>query len=401
MEKERRLAGGGLALIGVLLVAANLRPSITSVGPVIGDIEATTGISTAEASLLVSLPVVCFAITSPIAPRLAGRFRMRTLLAVSLLALAAGIVLRSVPVDAFLWVGSVLIGAPIGLMNVLLPALVKRDFPDRIGRVTGLYAGVMTGVAALASGIAVPIAGEEQEGWRLAIGVWAGLALIGAAFLLFLVRSHPNVHVHEHREHLPTGGFFWRSPLAWQATGFMSASCAGFYAFIAWWPSITQEDGFSDSAAGLQLFALQGVAVVSSLAGASLIQRGVSQPAIGVGVGLLNVVALAGMLLLPDLAFAWAVLAGVAAGAMMVFALSLFGLRTRDGDDAASLSGMGQTVGYAIGAVFPFLLGALEDVTGSWTVPLLVLLGVAVVQAGFGRLAGRDRYVTRGGDVAG
>lgn len=394
-DGNRRLAGVGLALAGVLLVGANLRPALTSVGPVIDDIQVSASISSAEASLLITLPLICFAASSTFAPRLAAHIPVRVLLAASLLALSIGIVLRSIPENSLLWIGSVVIGVAIGIVNVLLPVLVKAEFPERIGSVTGLYSAVQGGVAALASGLAVPIAGRDGDDWRLAIGFWAGLALIGFAVLVaqhgrLALAGPTDVPPPRHR------GFFWRSLLAWQVTFFMACTSIVFYAFVAWLPAIAQEEGFSDGAGGLQLFVLQMAAIFASLAAAALIERRPTQSRLGVTIAVLHVISVLGLLTAPDLAFLWAALAGLGAGAGIVLALSLFGLRTRNERDAASLSGMTQCIAYSIAAMGPLLLGILHDSTGSWTAPLLVLLAVGLVQLPLAHLAGRPLFVADG-----
>src|SRR5699024_5749143 len=181
-----RTAGGlraGLVLVGLLLVAANLRAGITSVGPVLDTVRDDLEMSAMTASVLISLPLVAFAVVSPLAPPLARRIGIERSLGLALAVLALSIVARSWPLDGASWVGTAGLGCAIAVLNVTIPALVKRAFPTRIGPVTGLYSAVQSGVAGIAAGLAVPIAGLGEHGWRLSLGLWAGLAVI--AFAVF------------------------------------------------------------------------------------------------------------------------------------------------------------------------------------------------------------------------
>lgn len=179
----------GLLVAGIVLAGANLRASLTSVGPLVGEIRADTGVSGGAAGLLTTLPLICFAAFSLLAPALARGLRTRLVLTGGLILLAAGIALRSAPPVAALFAGTVVLGLAIAVGNVLLPSLVKRDFPARAGLVTGVYITVMNSGAALGSGVGVPLAHQLDSGWRGALGVWAPLALVAAAVWLFLLRG--------------------------------------------------------------------------------------------------------------------------------------------------------------------------------------------------------------------
>ena len=181
-----RTLSPALVLIGLLLVAGNLRAGITTVGPLLADIERDLGLESVAASVLVSLPLLAFALISPLAPRLARRVGLEWALGLGLIVLAVGLVLRSLPGLPWLWGGTALLGAAIAVLNVILPALVKRDFPTRIGQITGSYSAVQSIFAALAAGIAVPVAGLSALGWRLPLGMWAVLALIALAVIIGL-----------------------------------------------------------------------------------------------------------------------------------------------------------------------------------------------------------------------
>src|SRR5215207_5676387 len=173
-----RTARVGFAFIGVLLIAVNLRVSFVSVGPVLAIISSDLELSSAAAGLVTGLPLIAFAVFSPVAPGFASRVGLDPALWISLLILAAGIVLRSLPVPGFIWAGTALIGLAIAFLNVLVPSLVKRDFPMRVSRVTGSYTAAQAAVAAVGAAVVVPVAQTSSAGWRLGLGMWAGLALI-------------------------------------------------------------------------------------------------------------------------------------------------------------------------------------------------------------------------------
>jgi MFS transporter, CP family, cyanate transporter len=384
----------GLLFVGILLIAVNLRAAITSVGPVIEDIRTDLGIGGATASVLISLPLVAFAVVSPVAPVLARRIGIERALGAALAVLAVATVVRSLPSTIALWTGTAFLGVAIAVINVLLPSLVKREYPDRIGQVTGLYSSVQGAAAALASGFAVPLAGTTQHGWRLALGIWAGLGLIALA--VFLPQLRRRTVPAEATSSAGTPVRYrspWRSALGWQVTLFMGTQSTVYYTLITWWPSVEQAHGTSAAASGWHLFALQVAGLLANLVTARLIPRQADQRLLIVGAAVLVALGIAGQLALPAASLLWIVLAGAGGGANIVLALSLFGLRTGDHQQAAALSGMAQSVGYAMAAGGPILLGALHDATGSWTAPLWVLLGVIVVQAASGALAGRARTI--------
>ena len=402
-----------LPVLGIILVAANLRAALTTVGPVLSDIQDDLRLTSSAASYLVSLPLLGFAVISPVAPLLARRFGLERIVAIALAVLATGLLLRSTPPDALLWLGTALIGMAIAVLNVVLPAWVKRDFPTSIGQVTGTYAAVQSGVAAIASGVAVPVAGLSALGWRLPLGMWAGLALIALGVLLPMLRKRPaptagtapsatgttartatdTRNVHPRQDAAPTPRPLWRSALTWQVTGFMGLQSTHFYVLVTWLSTIERDAGISDIAAGTHMFLVNAFGIVGSLVCSALIARHRDQRFIGAILPLFLLASSLGLLLAPEAAALWAILAGLGGGASITLSLSLFGLRTRHHTAAASLSGLAQSIGYVLAAVGPVAVGALHDATGSWSPALVSLVVIDVILIGAGYLAGRDRTV--------
>lgn len=386
---------------GILMLAANLRTAITAVGPVLGDIREDLGLSSLAASGLITIPLFAFAVFSPIAPVIGRRFGLERTLAAGVLALVAGIVLRSLPVPGLLWVGTILLGAAIATLNVLIPALVRRDYPNNVGQLTGIYQVVQTAAAALASTLAVPIAGSVPGGWRTSLGIWAGLAAI--AFVVFWpsVRKAGPV-VATGPIGIPGGSrppVFspWRSAIAWQVTLFMGVQSVFFYTALTWFPSIDVANGFTQAEAGVHQGVFQAFGMLGNVFAAFMLQRPWRDQRIALLASVpFGVVSVLGLLLMPSWSLGWNAVAGLGAGYTIVTALALIGLRSRDHREAARLSGMAQSAGYLIAGIIPMVLGALHDATGGWTVVLVSLLALQVAQAVFGLLAARNRYYSGG-----
>lgn len=400
----RRHAPTTLIIAGILLVAGNLRAALTTVGPVLSNIRGDLGLSSSAASFLVSLPLLAFAVVSPFVPRVALRLGLERTIAAALGVLAVGLVVRSTPPTVLLWVGTLLIGVAIAVLNVVLPSWVKRDFPTKIGQVTGAYSAVQSGFAAVASGVAVPVAGFTGLGWRLPAAMWAGMALIAVGVLLPLMWREAGETTEEatdapglvttdtgHAAH--PGPPLWRSLLAWQVAAFMGLQSTNYYVLITWLPSIEQDAGISDTTAGLHLVLFSIFGIGGSLGCSALLARLRNQQVLGACIALVLVVANLGIMLAPGATVVWACVAGIGGGSSIVFALSLFGMRARSHRTAASLSGMAQSLGYILAAVGPVAVGALHDATGSWTPPMAVLLVLSGCLVVAGLLAGRDRTV--------
>lgn len=381
-----------LLVAGIVLLAANLRPAITSVGPLIGEIRADIGISNGLIGLLTALPLLAFAALSPLAPRLARRWGMEFTLLVSLIALTVGIVLRSLPSVAALFAGTALLGTAIAISNVLLPSLMKRDFPTRVGLMTSVYSTIMGSWAALAAGVSVPIAQGLGIGWRGSLVCWALLAVVAIVVWLPQLRSH---HAIAPKRISTTVRGLWRSPLAWQVTLFMGFQSLVFYAVVTWLSAILHDQGMSATSAGWIVSLFQLVGIPSSFLVPMLAGRRPSQRLLVVAIGILCLTAYAGLLSTSNnLIPLWITLLGFGQGACISLALMFFILRTPDAAHAAELSGMAQSIGYLLAAAGPVLFGLLHDLTHTWTIPLLTLVAVTLGMLCTGLGAGRNATVT-------
>ena len=386
---------GVLLVLGLVLLAANLRPALTGLTPLIGQIRADTGISYGVAGLLTALPLLAMGVLSPIAPRLARRFGMERVLLASMLVLAAGIVLRSAGAAAALFLGTAVLGAAIAIGNVLLPGLVKREFPERVGFMTSIYSTALAISAAIAAGASFPLANQTGIGWRASLALWALLALTAAVAWLPQVRSARPSNASAETYHEVSAP--WRSALAWQVTLFMGLQSLGYYVVLTWLPEILQEEaGISAARAGWMLALAQAVGIASIFLAPVLAGRRPSQYGVVAGAVALTGAGALGLLFAAETATAlWVVLLGLGQGACFSLALTFFALRAPDSEHAAALSGMAQSVGYLLAAVGPFLFGLLRDATHAWTVPLALLFTVVVGLLITGLGAARDTHIGR------
>jgi CP family cyanate transporter-like MFS transporter len=384
-SRLRTPAAVGVALV---LVALNLRLALGAVPPVLDDIRRSYGLSSSAAGLLTTAPVLCFSLAAPLAPWLSRRLGQEQLLLACVGVIVAGIVVRLVPGVAPLFLGTVVLGVAIAVGNVIVPSIVKRAFP-RPGAMMGAYTMSLSASAALGAGLTVPL--EDALGsWRVALAVWALPAVL--AGLAWSVEAHgagrePSPGVSQVVE-------LRRDRTAWLVTASLALQSFLFYALLGWTPDILRDAGLSSVAAGAQLSIAMVCGIPASLLLPVLAGRGRDQRALAFVAPGLWAAGLVGLLLAPGTATAvWMVLAGLGQGAGIAFALTLVVLRAPDGVHAASLSGMSQGVGYALGAVGPFALGALHDATGGWTWPLLTMLATTAGLLACGLGAGRDRFV--------
>ena len=388
---------GLLLVLAIVLLAANLRPALTSVAPLIGQIRTDTGISNGVAGLLTGLPLLTFAGLSPIAPRLARRFGMEWVLLASLLVLASGILLRSAGAVAALFLGTAVLGAAIAVGNVLLPSLVKREFPERTGLMTSMYSAALALSAAIAAGASFPIVERAGIGWRGSLALWALLALVAAVAWFPQIRSSDPANASTGTYRGVTG--LWSSLLAWQVTLFMGLQSLAYYVVLTWLPEILQEQvGVSAAQAGWMLALAQVVVIPAMFLAPVLADRRPSQYSVVVVAVTLTGAGTLGLLVAASTATAlWVVLLGLGQGACFSLALTFFALRAPDSEHAAALSGMAQSVGYLLAAGGPFLFGVLRDATHAWTVPLALLLAVALCLLVTGLGSARDAHVVTPG----
>ncbi|MBC2656780.1 CynX/NimT family MFS transporter [Pseudomonas sp. MSSRFD41] len=378
-----------LLLLGLILVALNLRPALSSMAPLLSEVSRQLGLSAAQAGLLTTLPVLCLGLFAPLAPVLARRFGAERVVLGILLTLALGIVLRSSFGEVGVFAGSILAGASIGVIGVLLPGIVKRDFARHAGTMTGVYTMALCLGAAMAAGASVPLSHVLGDSWAMGLGFWVVPALVAGVFWLPQVGQKHGAH---HVAYRVRG--LLRDRLAWQVTLYMGLQSSLAYIVFGWLPSILIGRGLSPTQAGLVLSGSVIVQLLSSLAAPWLATRGKDQRLAIVIVMLMTLGGLFGCLYAPlDGLWGWAILLGLGQGGTFSLALTLIVLRSRDTHVAANLSSMAQGIGYTLASMGPFAVGLVHDWTGGWNALgwIFAVLGGGAIIAGLG--AGRALYV--------
>ncbi|MBJ9976147.1 CynX/NimT family MFS transporter [Pseudomonas sp. S75] len=378
-----------LLLLGLVMVALNLRPALSSMAPVLSEVSAGLGLSGSAAGLLTTLPVLCLGLFAPLAPVLARRLGSERVILGVLVILALGMLVRSTLGVGGVFFGSVIAGASIGIIGVLLPGIVKRDFPAHAGTLTGVYTMALCLGAAMAAGSTVPLSRALGDSWAWGLGIWALPAL-----LAMLVWSPQARHGHgAHRATYRVRGL-WCDPLAWQVTLYMGLQSSLAYIVFGWLPSILIGRGLSPTEAGLVLSGSVLVQLISSLGAPWLATRGKDQRLMIVVVMLTTLCGLFGCLYAPVSGlWGWAVLLGLGQGGTFALALTLIVLRSKDSHVAANLSSMAQGVGYTLASLGPLAVGLVHDLTGGWAAIgwIFAVLGLGAIVFGLG--AGRALHV--------
>jgi MFS transporter, CP family, cyanate transporter len=387
-----------LAVVALMLAAVNLRPAVTSVGPVLEEARSALGMSATTAGLLTSMPAVCFAAVGFAAPRLARRHGPEAVVATGMTAIAAGLAVRPFAGGGAMFVVlSALALAGIAVANVLLPVVVKQRFPERVGAMTGFYAMALNVGASAAAAVTVPLA-RGLGGWRTGLGSWALLAAVAVPFWLAPVRGRggpaargpetdPAARDRAAHVHLT------RDPTAWALAVYFGLQATAAYVVIGWLPQIFRDAGLSAQTAGL-LFAVTSVLGIPLSWGlAAVAGRLRGQGGIAVALGLFGLAGYAGLWAAPASApWLWACLLGVANCAFPL-ALTMIGLRGRDGATVVRLSAFAQSTGYLLSVPGPIAVGALYEHSGTWRGPLLLMAALTLPQIAAGLRAGRDRPI--------
>jgi CP family cyanate transporter-like MFS transporter len=372
----------------IVFTALNLRTAIASVPPLLGEIRDSVPLSATAAGVLTTAPVICMAVGSPIAPPLARRIGTEAAITALGLTVAAGILLRLIDGVVPLFAGTIVAGLGIALGNVLVPSLIKRDFPHRVGPMTGGYTMAISASGAIAAALTIPVEDAIGRGWQWGLAVWAVPAVVAALIWVPWISRHD---IATSPGALPS---LWRNRLAWQVTAFMGLQSLLFYSALSWLPTLLRDDGIDREAAGALLSVMLLAGVPTCLLVPVFAARGRDQrPAVATMLAL-AAMGLAGLLLAPDAVPAlWATLLGFSQGGLLALAFLFFSLRTPDSAHAAEMSAMAQTVGYLVAAAGPLIVGVLRDATGGWTAPIVFLLVVLLPLFAAGFAAGRSQIV--------
>ncbi|HQX89851.1 MAG TPA: CynX/NimT family MFS transporter [Moraxellaceae bacterium] len=375
-------------LLALILVAINLRPALSSLAPVLRQVQTSLDLNSTAAGLLTTLPVLCLGLFAPLATRLAQRHGTERIVLRALLFLACGILLRGLLGSIGLFAGTLMAGGSIGVIGVLLPGIVKREFPDSADIMTGVYTMALCFGAALAAGATVPLT-RVFDSWPLALSFWALPAVLAAiAWRPQMRRSHPHAAIKTSNAPL------WRNRLAWQVTLYMGLQSSLAYCVFGWLAVILQDRGVNTVASGLIVSASIMVQLISALGAPWLATRHRDQRPMIAIVLALTLAGLLGCLYAPaDTLMIWAVILGLGQGGTFSMALSLIVLRTPDASTAARLSVMAQGIGYTLASLGPLLLGLVHEVTHGWNAAGWLFTGIVLTAFMAGMGAGRQGHV--------
>jgi CP family cyanate transporter-like MFS transporter len=380
----------GPALVAaVVLLAINLRSVLAGLPPVIADVRADLGLSAAAAGVLTTLPVLCMGAFAPVAPRVAARVPMERALVACALLTAAGTGIRALGSTGSLFAAGLAIGVAIALAQALLPVLIRTRYHASSGTLTGAFSMALVLGSVLAAGLAVPLE-QLLGGWEWSLAFWALPALV-AALVWLPAALRPGTTVAR------GGGAPLRaSGLAWSVSAFFGIQSMAFYASLSWIPSILEDGGWSSEAAGglLAFGALCGLLPAFLLP--VLAARAPDQTILLLAIVLVPAAGLAGVLAVPDLAPLWMICIGFGQSGALGLALALPLQRGGDAPTVASLTAMALCVGYLVAAAGPWLLGAVHDASGDWTVPLVVLIAITLAELIPGLPAARARTIAPG-----
>ncbi|WP_153915944.1 MFS transporter [Shewanella sp. TC10] len=387
-SSTRSLASTCLLVLGILLIAANLRAPITGVGPLLDQITAAFMLSETLAGMITTLPLIAFAIASPIAAMIAKRFGLEFSLFIAILLIGIGCASRMIEQSNWLFIGTGIIGVGIAFGNVLLPSLVKRDFPTKVALITCSYVLIMGLVSGGYASLSFPISQYNDLGWSAALASFSLLTIVTLVVWLPQLRSKtkPTIEVLECDQQ----SRIWQFPLAWQITLFLGLNSFLTYIIVGWLPSILVDAGYSPEKAGMIHGVFQVAAALPGIILIPLMSRLKDQRYLAFTLAMLAASASLGLLYAPQFALYWTMMVGFCSGGCFILGLSFISLRTDDQHQAASLSGMSQCFGYSLAAIGPMLAGYAFSLSGHWAAALWLCAGASIIGAMFGLGCGRN-----------
>lgn len=394
MEKYRTTKPfNWLLFIGILLVGANLRAPITSIGVALPDIKTDLAMSNSAVSVITVVPLLAFSVISLFAARTSNKMGLEKTIFLALCLIFIGVLVRSITDISWLYIGTVLIGIGIGFGNVLAPAMIKAKFPLHIGIMTGYYTVVMNVFGGLSSYGTAPLV--KAFNYNIAISVIGIITLVTIIIWSFQLKGTQETATALPRKSVNV----WKSPLAWQITILMGGQSLIFYSLINWLPAYLSHSGMTINEAGAYLSIMQIAIIPFTFITPIFATKMKSQFFLTFITGICFIVGVTIMLVAPHLAIISTILIGVAGGLAFGLVNTFFSLRTEHIQTSAKLSGMAQAVGYLVAAVGPLLFGILHDMTGKWTASLSILLITAIVITLFGSQAGRKRTIEQSSTI--
>lgn len=374
---EKKNPGTPLLILGIILISFNLRPSITAVGPLIPLIREDLDLSNAWAGFLTTLPLLTFATFSLFSSSIGRKLGNARAILLGLVIIGVGTIIRVLGGSFFLFFGTALTGIGIVIGNVLLIPFIKVKLPHKIGLMTSIYTTGMSLIAAVASGVSIPLADIPGFGWRGSLLFWILLIILGIFFWIPQIKKN-KVPVLEADIDIPVNT--WKSTLAWQISIFMGVQSMIFFSLITWLPDLLIDRGFTATQAGYIVSGIQLVGLGGSFLAPLIAVKFKDQVMLG---ALLGIGYLLGFTTFffesKGLLYAGLTIIGLCLGSSISLAYTLIGLRTNSDKTTASLSGMAQSIGYFLAAVGPLIVGILIDIFGDWNLFIVLMMAASAV----------------------
>ncbi|WP_404342926.1 MFS transporter [Pseudoalteromonas mariniglutinosa] len=387
-SSQRTLLSSTVLVLGILFIAANLRAPVTGIAPVLEQIILSFELTATQAGMLTTLPLIAFAIASPMAAALAKKQGLEISLFIALLLIGLGLASRLINSVIVLYIGTAIIGIGIAIGNVLLPSLIKRDFAHKVAVMTSTYVLAMGIFGGSYAALIIPLAEYQQMGWRLALATYGLLTALSLIVWLPQLRLHtkPSKDLIDSTKQ----SNIWQHALAWHITLLLGLNSFFTYIMLSWLPSILMEGGHSAEKAGVLQGAFQVSSALPGIILIPLLAKLNDQRILTFSLALLAGFCSLGLLYIPEFAEIWSVTLGFCSGACFILGLSFISLRTHNQHQAASLSGMAQCLGYLLAATGPILAGALHSYFNNWSAVLWLCALASTLCAVFGYLGGRN-----------
>ncbi|MBR9727960.1 MFS transporter [Shewanella intestini] len=393
-----RVTGRFSLLFAILLIAVCLRSPITGVGPVLSLIRDSLNLTATQAGMLTTLPLLAFAFFSPLASIISRRRGLEQSLMLSLILMVLGLALRSLGSVLSLYLGTVIIGAGIAIANVLLPSLIKRDYPNHIATLTSVYVLMMGIGAALSAGFALPLSDLADSLKIQFISNWAFsliclIILPIAAIFIWLPQMSKCSVLPKDTATFDSHSYLWRNKDAWQISLFLALNSFLMYIFISWLPTILIDQGYSHHQAGVIHGVFQLCSSIPAIILIPVMAKVKNKQLLALGLTVPGFLAIIAMVYIPHYCVYWVMLLALGIGGAFVLALTVINLRTQTTHQAATLSGMVQSLAYLFSATGPVSLGAIHQYSGNWHKPLLLCAVLAFFWCVFAVLASTNHPI--------
>ena len=382
-----------LIILGILFISFNLRAPITAVGSVVEMIQSEYALTNAAAGFITTLPLIAFAIVSPFVSTLSNKIGHSKAMMLGLFLILTGEIIRSYTGAAGLFLGTAVIGIGIAIGNVIIPAIIKLYFSHKVGAVTSIYTSGMCIFAAVGAGVSVPLAKDLGLGWKNALAAWFILTLITALIWLPQITKKPSQVSTTKKAVSHTS--IWRSSLAWWVTLYMGTQSLLFYSLVAWLPTIVVSKGMSASFAGNMALLFQLMAIPATLLIPALCDKFQDQRILVFATCTIYAFGMLCFLLAQSLLFLTVavILMAIGMGGSISLSIAFISLRSPSSERASQLSGMSQSAGYLFAALGPIVTGLIFDLQSSWTIPLILFIGLIIFLCCCGMFAGSNKTV--------